>query len=191
MITRLSLVALGLLATVAVADEPFASGLKVGQRPMPYAFILATGPNRGTAFCYICDTADKPAAIVFARLLSEPLGKLAAQLDQAVADAKPADFRAWLTLLDDGKSSTAEKSLVGWGQKHALRNLPLGIFEDPVGPPAYRLHKDADVTVVLFVKQKAVANFAFKSGELTDDKAAEVVKALDKLKSTGQYVRRG
>src|SRR5438876_11472056 len=182
MITRLSLVSTCLLATVAVADERFASGLKVGQRPMPYSFILATGPNRGTAFCYICDTADKPAAIVFARSLSEPLGKLAAHLDQAVADAKLPDFRAWLTLLDDGKSPTAEKALIAWGQKHALRNLPLGVFEDPVGPPAYRLHKDADVTVVLFVKQKAVANFAFKPGELTVEKAAEVVKTLDQLK---------
>jgi hypothetical protein len=182
MITRVSLVVACVLASVAVADEPFASGLKAGQRPMPYSFILATGPNRGTAFCYICDTADKPAAIVFARSLSEPLGKLAAQLDQAVADAKVPEFRAWLTLLDDGKSPAAEKALVAWGQKHALRSLPLGIFEDPVGPPAYRLHKDADVTVVLFVKQKAVADFAFKTGELTDPKAAEVVKALDKLK---------
>jgi len=167
---------------MAVADEPFASGLKAGQRPMPYSFILATGPNRGTAFCYICDTADKPAAIVFTRTLSEPLGKLAAQLDQVVADAKVPDFRAWLTLLDDGKSPGTEKTLVSWGQKHALRNLPLGVFEDPVGPPAYRLHKDAEVTVVLFAKQKAVANFAFKAGELTDAKAAEIVKALDKLK---------
>jgi hypothetical protein len=182
MITRVLLVAACLLASVAVADEPFASGLKVGQRPMPYSFILATGPNRGTAFCYICDTEDKPAAIVFARTLSEPLGKLAAHLDQAVADAKLPEFRAWLTLLDDGKSPTAEKALIAWGQKHALRNLPLGIFEDPVGPPAYRLHKDADVTVVLFVKQKAVTNYAFKAGELTDAKAAEIVKSLDKLK---------
>jgi hypothetical protein len=182
MTTRNSLIAACVFASFAVAEEPFASGLKVGQRPMPYSFILATGPNRGTAFCYICDTADKPAAIVFARSLSEPLGKLAAQLDQTVADAKLPDFRAWLTLLDDGKSSTAEKSLVAWGQKHALRHLPLGLLEDPVGPPAYRLHKDADVTVILFAKQKAVANFAFKPGELTDEKAAEVLKSLDKLK---------
>jgi hypothetical protein len=181
-IIRLAFVAICLLATVAVADEPFASGLKVGQRPMPYSFILATGPNRGTAFCYICDTEDKPAAIVFARSLSEPLGKLAAQLDQAVGDAKVPEFRAWLTLLDDGKSANAEKNLIAWGQTHALRNMLLGVFEDPVGPPAYRLHKDADVTVVLFVKQRAVANFAFKTGELTDEKAAEVVKSLDKLK---------
>src|SRR4051812_15423244 len=170
------------LTTATPADEPFASGPKPGQRPMPYAFVLATGPNRGTAFCYICDTADKPAAIVFARTLSEPLGKLAAQLDQAVADAKVPDFRAWLTLLDDGKSANTEKTLVTWGQKHALRNLPLGVFEDPVGPPAYRLHKDADVTVVLFVKQKAVANYAYKAGELTDAKTAEIVSALDRLK---------
>jgi hypothetical protein len=182
MTTRLAALAACLLTTAALADEPFASGLKVGQRPMPYAFVLATGPNRGTAYCYVCETADKPAAVVFARSLTDPLGRLAARLDQAVADAVAPDFRAWLTLLDDGRAPGAEARLVAWGQRHALRHVPLGVFEDPVGPPAYRLHKDADVTVVLFVKQKAVANFAFKAGELTDEKAAEVVKALGKLK---------
>ena len=179
---RCAVLACLLTGALVGADEPFASGLKTGQRPMPYAFVMATGPNRGTAHCYICETADKPAAVIFARKLTDPLGTLAAKVDQAVADAKVPDFRGWLTLLDDGKSPNAEKALVTWGQKHALRHVPLGVFEDPVGPPAYRLHKAAEVTVVLFVKQKAVANFAFKAGELTDEKAAEVAKALDQLK---------
>src|SRR5947208_2383635 len=90
-------------AGFALADPPQpASGLKAGERPMPYAFVLATGPQRGQTFCYICDTADKPAVIVFARALSEPLGKLAAKLDQAVADAAAPELRSWLTLLPAG-----------------------------------------------------------------------------------------
>ena len=39
-------------------------------------------------------------------------------------------------------------------------------------------HKDADVTVMLFTKQKVVANFAFRAGELTDKRIDEVVKAV-------------
>jgi hypothetical protein len=165
------------------ADEPAPlSGLKLGQRPMPYSFVLATGPQRGTSFCYICDTADKPAAVVFARTLTEPLGRLAAKLDQAVADAAVPEFRAWLTVLDDGKDPGLESKVVAWGRKHALRHVPLGMFEDAVGPPAYRLHRAADVTVVLFARQKTVANFAFKAGELTDEKIGDVAAALEKLK---------
>jgi hypothetical protein len=164
------------------AEEPLVSGPKVGQRPMPYAFVLATGPNRGTSFCYICDTADKPAAIVFARSLSDPLGKLAAKLDQAAADAVVPGFRGWLTLLANGPQPDAEDRLAAWGRKHAVRQMPLGVFEDEVGPPAYRLSKQADVTVVLFVNQKTVATFAFRAGELTDARIGEVMKALQKLK---------
>ena len=71
--------------------------------------------------------------------------------------------------------------MVEWGKKHALRNLPLGVFEDAGGPPSYRLNRDADVTVLLFVKQKVVANFAFRAGELTEEKVGEVMKALPKI----------
>ena len=149
---------------------------------MPYAFVLATGPNRGTSSCYICDTADKPAVVVFARSLSEPLGKLAAKLDQSAADAVVPELRTWLTLLTTGPQPDADDRLVTWGRKHAVRQMPLGVFEDEVGPPAYLLNKQADVTVVLFVKRQTVATFAFKAGELTDARIDEVMKALQKLK---------
>lgn len=177
------LAALLLLAAMAVAEEnPCVSGLKPGQRPGPYSFHVATGPQRGTATCYVCETADKPAAIVFARTLSDPLGKLTAKLDQAVADAKVPELKGWLTLLADAKHADAEAKLVAWGRKHAVKAMPLGAFDDPVGPPSYRLARDADVTVLLCVKQKVVANFAFRGGELTDAKVDEVVKGIDKLK---------
>ena len=58
--TRLAALAVCLFAAAAVADEPFASGLKAGQRPMPYAFLLATGPNRGTTISTL--TASTPTA---------------------------------------------------------------------------------------------------------------------------------
>ncbi len=101
-------------------------------------------------------------------------------LDQAVADHKAADLRAWVTFLGDDQPAL-DPEVVRWGQKHAVRNLSLGVFEDAGGPPSYRLARDADVTVLLFVKQKVTANFAFRAGELTEDKVAEVLKALPQL----------
>src|SRR5262245_32106835 len=118
---------------VAQAPQPL-GGLKLGQRPMPYAFVLATGPQRGQTFCYICDPADKPAVIVFARPPSEPLGKLTAKLDQSVADAAVPDLRGWLTLLTPGSQPGTETRLVEWGRQHAVRHMPMGVFEDEVGP---------------------------------------------------------
>lgn len=176
-LSYLSLCALCAFVVSLAAVEPCQSGLPAGQRPGPYSFVVSTGPQRGQSTCYICDTEDRPAVVIFARELSEPLGKLAGQLDKAVATHKDAELRAWVTFLHDDQP-TLDPKVVDWGKKHAVRTLPLGVFEDTQGPPAYKLAKDADVTVLLFVKKKVVSNFAFRAGELTDAKAAEIMKAL-------------
>jgi hypothetical protein len=152
-------------------------------RPGPYSAIICTGPERGRSYCFICETADRPAVVIFARTLSEPLGKLARQLDRALAQHKAAELRGWITFLNADQAAFDPK-VVAWGQKHALSNLPLGVFEDVVGPPSYCLGAEADVTILLFVRQRVVANFAFRPGELTDATAAEVLKALPRIVQT-------
>jgi hypothetical protein len=102
------------------------------------------------------------------------------QIDRAVADHKAADLGAWVTFLNEDQTRFDAK-VVDWGKTHAIRNVPLGVFEDTGGPPTYKLARDADVTVMLFVKQKVAANFAFRTGELTDEKAAEVIKAIPRI----------
>jgi hypothetical protein len=162
------------------AEEACKSGLDVGKRPGPYSAVIATGPERGQSYCYVCETGDKPAVVVFARSLSDPLGKLVRRLDRAVADHKKAGLRGWVTFLA-GDPARLDARVVKWGKQHAIGTMPLGVFTDTVGPPSYRLARDADVTVLLFVKRKVVANFAFRAGELTDAQAAEVLKTLPKI----------
>src|SRR5262249_47014253 len=162
----------------ALCGEP--SGLQPGQRPGPYTFVLSTGPPRGKLHCYICETEDRPAVIIFARTLSDPLGKLVAEIDKAVGQHKKADLRAWVTFLSDDQP-VLDPKVVEWGQKFAIRSVPLGVFEDVAGPPSYRLDRKADVTVLLSVKQKVVANFCFKAGELNDEKINAVLKALPRI----------
>lgn len=162
------------------ADNPCVSGMAVGGKPGPYTFHVATGPQRGQLTCYICETGQRPAVIVFARSMSEPLAKLVKGLDKALADHKAQELRAWVTFLSDDQTGLDPK-LVAWAKKHAVRAVPLGVFEDGGGPPTYKLAKDADVTVLLFVKRKVVSDFAFRAGELTDAKADEVLKGLPKL----------
>ena len=161
----------------AFAVDPCTSGLAPGQKPGPYSSIVSVGAERGESHCYICDTAERPAAIVFARTLTDPLGKLTAGLDKAVGDHKAADLRAWVTFLSDDQT-VLDPKLVEWGRKYALRDVPVGVFENLDGPPSYRLSRDADVTVLLFVNRKVVANFAFRPGELTEERVADVLKAL-------------
>ena len=168
---------------VALSANPVGtcvSGPRVGQRPGPYSFVMSTGDQRGKSHCYICETEDRPAVIVFARSLSEPLGKLAAGLDKALAANKAKDLRGWTTILNEDHSKI-DAAVVAWAKKHAVRTLPVGVFEDVEGPPSYRLHNDADITVLLFVKQKVVVNHAFRAGELTDAKIKAILEELPKI----------
>jgi hypothetical protein len=168
------------LALTLRAADPCVSGVPTGKRPGPYSFLVATGQQRGQQTCYICEQheGNKPAAVVFARDLSEPLGKLLGKLEAAGAPAKDSGYKVWMTQLADKADLDA---LAKWAQKQGLKAVPVGAFEDADGPPSYKLNKDADVTVLLFAKQKVVANFAFRPGELTDKQIDEIVKAVPQL----------
>jgi hypothetical protein len=168
------------LASDLSAQDPCKSGLQPGLRPGPYSAVVVTGPQRGQSFCYICETADKPAVIIFARSMSDGLGKLALGVDKALDVHKTSDLRGWITFLHDDQASIDDK-IVKWAKHHAVSTMPIAVFEDVGGPPSYKLAKDADVTVMLFTKQKVVYNFAFRSGELTDARVAEVLKAIPEL----------
>lgn len=168
------------LALPLLAAEPCVSGVPVGKRPGPYSFLVATGPQRGQLTCYVCEQHEggKPAAIVFTHTLSEPLSKLLHKLEDAGLARKDTGYKVWMTQLTD----TADLDALGkWAQKQGLKNVPVGAFEDADGPPAYKLHKDADVTVMLFVKERVVANFAFRAGELNDKSIETVLKAVPRL----------
>jgi hypothetical protein len=174
-----------LLLSVAGArgDEPCRSGLQPGQRPGPYSAVVAVGPQRGTQHCYVCEAGDRPVVIVFARSLTEPLGKLVKRVDALAAEPRAADLRAWVTFLAEDQPSFDPK-VVQWGKEHAIRAVPLGVYEDPVGPPAYRLAREADVTVLVATKQRVVANFAFRAGELDDAAIDAIARTIQNNLST-------
>ena len=71
--------------------------------------------------------------------------------------------------------------MLKWVKKHGLKTVPIGVFEDADGPPSYKLSRDADVTVLLSVKQKVLVNRAFRAGELTDARVADLLKQLPKI----------
>lgn len=176
-IMRRSILALALFAPMLCAEEPLVSGLKPGQRPGPYSAVVCTGPERGKLHCYICEAADRPVVILMARKLSDPLGKLALGIDKALTAHKTAELRGWLTFFHEDQSA-CDAQVVQWGKTHGLSNLPLAVFEDADGPPAYRVVKDAEVTVLLSVKQKVVKNFTFRAGELNEQRIKEVLNAM-------------
>src|SRR5580704_3768305 len=101
---------------VLAAEDPCVSGVPIGKRPGPYSFLIATGSQRGQQTCYICEQheGNKPAAVVFARTLSDPLAKLLSKLEAAGADKKDAGYKVWMTQL----TATADLDLLAkWAQK--------------------------------------------------------------------------
>ena len=172
---------LTLLASLSMAAaDPCKSGPQPDQRPGPYSALVCVGKERGTQHCYVCESAAKPVVIVFARTLNDSLGKLVKQLDGAVKQHKAAELRSWVTILADDQPKM-DPLVVKWAERHAISGVSCAVFEDTVGPPAYLIAKDADVTVLLSVKQKVVANFAFRAGELNDAAIAEIVKSVPKI----------
>jgi hypothetical protein len=123
------------LALALDAADPCVSGVPVGKRPGPYSFLVATGPQRGQQTCYICEQheGNKPAAVVFARTLSEPLGTLLTKLEAvgATAAAKDSGYKVWCTQLADKADLDA---VAKWAQQQGLKTVPVGAFEDAAGP---------------------------------------------------------
>jgi hypothetical protein len=175
--------ALLFVVLAAVTADPVVSGVAPGQRPGPYASVVAVGPQRGKSHCFICETADRPAVIIFAQRPSNALAALIRGLDRELDVHKAVELRAWATFLSDDQPAL-DPQLVKWAQDQAIRAVPLTVFEDPAGPPSYRLHRDAEVTVLLSVKQKVVQRFAFRPGELTGNRIATVLKAVPALVAT-------
>src|SRR5262249_57243954 len=98
--------------------------------------------------------------------------------EAAGANKKDSGYKVWMTQLTEKADLDA---LAKWAQKEGLKSVPVGAFEDADGPPSYKLNRDADVTVLIFTKQKVVANFAFSAGALTDKQIDVVLKAVPQV----------
>lgn len=167
-----------LITLPTLAKDPCVSGPQLGQRPGPYSFLVASGPQRGQPTCYVCETDTKPGIIVFSRSTSANLAKLLTVIDQAVSDRPKGDLTAWMTVL--GEKTITIDALGQWAKEQGFKTLPTGVFDDPVGPPSYKLATDADVTVLLFNNRKVTHNFAFYANELDDAAIKKITEAVNK-----------
>ena len=75
----------------------------------------------------------------------------------------------------------AESELKAFAEKHGIKNVPLTIFEGSAGPEKYKIAKEADVTVNLWVGLKSKANFAFAKGKLDQDGVKAIIADTSKI----------
>ena len=92
---------------------------------------------------------------------------------------KMGSFVVFLT----GDEKIPEK-LKALGQKEGIKSTILSSMETPAGPEKYKVAKEADVTVILYRKQKVAANHAFKKGELNATAIDAIIADLPKILET-------
>ena len=92
--TRVFAVFILLTCISMAAADPCKSGPQPNQRPGPYSSLVCVGKERGTQHCYICESADRPIIVVFARTPGDSVGKLVKKLDAE----NPGYFVEWQRL---------------------------------------------------------------------------------------------
>jgi hypothetical protein len=119
-----------------------------------------------------------PVVLVFARDLTEPLTRLIEGLNSRLAELKSAKARAIVVFLSN--DGGLEKDLQEFATREGIKKVALAIMEPP-GPKYYKLSREADVTVLLYNRQKVVVNHAFRKNGLNEKSREQVLKDVLKI----------
>jgi hypothetical protein len=147
-----------LVASFVTAGEPFKSGPQPG----------ATVPG-----------CPEPTVLVFARELSEPMASLAKRIDDKLIEKKARELRCrgliiWLS--DDEELPAKVKALA---HKQPPKRVE-SAFDSPDGwKRSWGIAKEAEVTIVLYVKRKVQASYAFRAGEFDEKAIGRVLRNID------------
>jgi L-lactate utilization protein LutC len=119
-----------------------------------------------------------PVAMIFARDVSDGLTSLVKKLEEATAKNREALMGSFVVFCSDDEK--LEKALKEQAEKLKLKNVILAL-DNAAGPPGYKVAKEADVTVVLYVRHEVKANYSYKKGELTAKEVDKIIADLPKI----------
>lgn len=174
-------VALALVIGKVYAEKAQAvkSGPQVGQKLAgPFHPLNINGDKAGEKNCLYCSNGDNPVAMIFAREVTPAIETLIKKIDAATVQNKGADMGSFVVFLSDDEG--LGKQLKSMADKDKIQKTILSI-DNPAGPKGYDVNKDADVTVVLYVKRTAKANYAFKKGQLNEKAIDKIVSDVSKI----------
>jgi hypothetical protein len=171
------------LAVVVVggawAAENLKSGPQVGSTvPGPFHPLHITGENAGQKVCLYCKNGANPVAMIFAREVSPALTTLIKKIDAATADHQGDHMGSFVVFLKYNEQMARQVKQLA--DKEGIQNTVLALHNS-AGPQAYRVGKNADVTVVLYTNRTVKANYAFRKGELAEKDVTQIVADLSKI----------
>lgn len=167
-------------ATVASWAAEKSECLAVGDQVAPFHVTDVTGPAAGEKLCYRCRYGARPVVSIFAKQMDSNVAALTKKVDTIVgehSDKKMAAFVVMLTEDPEQQTDTLKKV----ASKEEIKNTPITTFDGLAGPPEYKIAKDADVTVMMWVDGKVKVNESMKNSELNADKIASIAKSTDKI----------
>lgn len=173
--------AFGLMFTTRAAEAPsLLSGLQVGDQTEPFDAQDITGPNKGTEFCYYCKYGRAPIVCVFARETSPAFVSLVKKLDAEMN--RNTQLGCFVVVLTDDPTKTAAK-LEDLAKRENIANVPLTLVQSECGPPAFKIAKEADVTVMMSRTWEVKANHAYAPGHFAESDVLGVMSDLPKILS--------
>lgn len=172
----LTLVVAGLGAARVFAETK--SGLPEGERVGAYTVKDVTGPSAGKELCYRCQFGNKPVVNVFARNIDDSFVSLIKEVDAKMGENDK--LNGFVTFLTDDPEAAA-KELKEVAKKNNIKNLPLTVFKDSKGPDSYKIAKESDITIMMWVNSEVKANHAYGEGEMCSECVKNVVADIPKI----------
>jgi hypothetical protein len=176
----LMLLAVAVAANTGLRAEEKADCLAEGDAVAAFYVTDVTGPAAGEKLCYRCRFGNRPVVSVFAREMNDNVASLVKQVDEVVGKNADNKMAAFVVLLSDDPE-TQNDSLKAIAEKQQIKNTPLTTFDGAAGPAEYKIAKDADITVMMWVEGKVKVNESLKKGDLNKEKIAALVKNTDKI----------
>lgn len=193
-------IALGL--GVLGSQEPLKSGPQTGSLlPRPFDALVINGKvAEGRQHCLVCQNALNPAVMIFTRepdkTTDKPLTHLLEGLDKFLEN-DPENIGGFAVFLSpdarssvtEGAAEETEKLLEEASKRFALvarlkarakplKHVVVATYPDE-GPKGYNIHKDAEVTVIVYERMKVLGNWAYEKGKLTVGDADAILKKVD------------
>ena len=164
--------------TASAAD--IKSGLQVGSFPGAFNVADVTGPAAGAELCYRCRYGAQPVVSIFTRKLDDNVASLIKKLDEAVGKHRDSKMAAFVVLLTDDPDAD-RAALKKLADTHGIKHTPLTVFENSVGPGKYRIAREADVTVLMWVESDVKVNHAYSVSDLNSEAIAKIIGDTSKI----------
>jgi hypothetical protein len=177
--SRLSaaLLAWGLLALPAQAQDRVFSGPQPGEKITPFRVLDVTGPNAGKELDYVSQFGGTPTVLVFVHALERSIVPLMTVIDEYGSGQKDRLKTLFVFLTADRVASEQRLPLVN----RSLRmQSPLAISLDGAeGPGNYGLNKNCLLTIIVAKEDQVAAKFALVQPGIAD--APKVLEAIARV----------